>query len=169
LLRWAGHSQRVTAHDLASADRALASLAAKQTNLTKTLSLFTTDEASAPVVRELEALASQKQAMQAARERILERRASWEAAQTRLENLEAWCANVAAKLESPTYEQRRLVLQALGIQVTLFHTTHDPRYVITADIPLSEGIESDSAGTTISATAPVYMRRPKTSTRTCSS
>jgi hypothetical protein len=45
-----------------------------------------------------------------------------------------------------SYSQRRMALDALGIQVTLYRADHEPRYVIIANIPLSTNVQHPQTG-----------------------
>jgi hypothetical protein len=67
---------------------------------------------------------------------IVARHEGWQLDLERLNNVHAWCRNIAGKLGTFTYEQKRLAREALGVQVRLCPTSHEPRYVITASIPL---------------------------------
>ncbi len=78
--------------------------------------------------------------LEAEREKILQRHETWIAAQERLDSLEAWCMDVAARLRGFTYQEKRLALDALGVAVRVYDTSHDPRYVIEAHIPLDEEV-----------------------------
>jgi hypothetical protein len=40
-----------------------------------------------------------------------------------------------------TYAEKRLALEALNVRVRLYRTDHEPRYEITASIPLGEGVK----------------------------
>jgi hypothetical protein len=55
-----------------------------------------------------------------------------------------WCRQIAARLDTLTYEQRRLALDALNVSAKVYRHDHEPRYVITASIPLDDVIVSSS-------------------------
>ena len=57
-----------------------------------------------------------------------------------------WCRTVADHLGALIYEQKRLALDALGIQVQLWKADHTPRFQITATIPLDRRGQSAEAG-----------------------
>ena len=140
----AGHLERMqaddpTASDVAAVERALGEVGRKQAKLARALTMFEDEDAAAPLVAELEMLRAQQRAHEAERERFHARRAGWESGRQRIADLQAWCENVAARLGELTYEQRRLALDALGVQVRVWKTDHDPRYVISASIPLGDG------------------------------
>ena len=125
--------------DLSAVERALSEIGRKLANLTRSLALFDNQEAAAPVVAEMEALRGQQRALEAEHEAIRARRAGWEAGQKRLADLESWCRGVAARLGDLSYQQRRLALDALGVQIQVWKSDHTPRYAITASIPLGDG------------------------------
>ena len=59
-----------------------------------------------------------------------------------LGDLTAWCREVAGQLESLEYDEKRMALVALGIEVEVYSVKHSPRYRITARLPLGEQIVS---------------------------
>jgi hypothetical protein len=63
---------------------------------------------------------------------------------------------VAAELPEFDFERKRLALEALGVQATVYRLGHTPRYVITADIPMVD--------LATLATPPSYMMHSRTST-----
>ena len=139
--------------DLAAIERALTEITRKQSNLARTLALFEDQEAAGPVVAQLEALRGQQRALEAERETVRARRANWELGQQRLTDLQAWCSKVGARLSELTYEQRRLALDALGVQVQVWKADHTPRYVITANIPL----DGPPGGVQAGQDSPLYV------------
>jgi hypothetical protein len=125
-----------TEAECAAVDRALSDVRRKSANLARSLALFDDAEAAAPVVAQIESLRSQERAFNAEREEILGRRERWTAGQQRLANLQAWCSQIGARFDTFTYDQRRTALNALGVQARVWKVGHDPRYVITASLPL---------------------------------
>ena len=63
----------------------------------------------------------------------------------RLDELEAWCATVAAKLKNPTYDDKRLALDALDVHVKLYPASHTPRWEIDASMPLNRVPATDQS------------------------
>ena len=90
-------------------------------------------EAMAPLVAQLRNLAERQRALEAERTALEARRASWQAAQTDLSNLAAWCNEIAGRVDELTWEQRRFALTALDFAATVHPASHTPRYVITSD------------------------------------
>jgi hypothetical protein len=111
-------------------------------NLTANLALFTNPQAAAPVVARLDQLQQHRTALIDEREAVLARRISWEDAQTRLDDLTAWCQQIASLLGDFYYEQKRLAIEALGIKEKVWRSDHTLRYVITVDISLDAGVSA---------------------------
>ena len=125
-----------TRGDLRAIDRTLAEIDRQQRNLIDQLANL--GATIADLVREkMAALAAQRQQLLTERERILLRQQAWQEAQNRLDELETWCRKVAANLGSFTYTQKRLALDALQVQVRVWGTDHEPRWEVTASIPLT--------------------------------
>jgi hypothetical protein len=58
------------------------------------------------------------------------------AGRERIVSIKTWCRKVGARLDQMTYDQKRTALDALGVQVRVWKSSHDPRYLITAGVPL---------------------------------
>ncbi len=128
--------------DLAMIDRALGQTSKSQTRLARAIALL--EEADAePLVREMAQLGGRNRQLQAEREAVLQRQACRELARKRLWDVQEWCAKVAAGLGNMSYQQKRLALDALGVEVRVFRADHEPRYVITAEIPLADAPGDD--------------------------
>lgn len=97
------------------------------------------------LVAQLEDIADRKRNLIREREGILSRQKAWAQAESQLGSVTLWCRTIATRLGQLTYQEKRLALDALGVQVTLYHTDHEPRYVITASIPLDSEIVSISS------------------------
>ncbi len=132
----------VTAVDLAAVDRTLAQVERQLVNLTRAISKLTNADARERLVARLDQESAQKTRLLQEREGILRRREAWQAAEEQLGSLTEWCRMVAAKLGQLTYEEKRLALEALGVQVVVYRADHDPRWEITASIPLDSAILS---------------------------
>jgi site-specific DNA recombinase len=135
-----------TEADLQAVDRQLAEVSRRQGNIARLAATLDDDDAAAPLQTELVALGARRRQLEQEREGILSRRAGWEAAQGRLAELEAWCEAVAAKLGTLTYAQRRLALEALGVEARVWRADVHPRYQITASIPLPPIASETSSG-----------------------
>jgi site-specific DNA recombinase len=142
-----------TAGDLGTCDRALLAAQRRIKNLVGTLSLFDDLDLAAPVVAEIQQWRQRERDLEREREAILARQESWARAERRLDGLASWCETVAANLTGVTYQEKRDALLALGVQVRLYRSDHEPRYEITASIPLGDGEEVvDRCASTSSAT-----------------
>ena len=129
--------------------------------------MFEEPEAAAPLVAEIEALRRQQRSFEAERVAVLARRTGWEEGQRRLADLQRWCQRVSTRLGELTYEQKRLALEALGVEVRVWKADHEPRYVITAQLDLESLPKTDPGEQPGSdpASAPVYMMPPRTRAR----
>jgi site-specific DNA recombinase len=94
------------------------------------------------VTENLTGLEEQRQQLMVEKQVVLGRRATWQRAQERMADLEAWCRSVASQLGNLTYDQKRMALDALGVRVIVWRSDHSPRYRIEANIPLDEPIVS---------------------------
>jgi site-specific DNA recombinase len=128
--------------DLQSVDQRLVRVNRQQRNLVDQLADLG-GSVAAIVGEKLSALDAEHRQLHAERESILGRRQAWEAAQARLGDIEAWCRNVASRLGTLTYEQKRLALDALDIRVLVWRPGHRPRYEILGRIPLGAGSSRD--------------------------
>jgi site-specific DNA recombinase len=106
--------------DLAAVERLLAGIATKQANLATLAATVDDTEAAAPLVAELKALAGRKKAAEAERDTLRRRIADAEADAAKVRDLAAWCQTVATNLDTLTYDERRLALTALGVQVRVW-------------------------------------------------
>ncbi|MDP9369421.1 MAG: recombinase family protein [Chloroflexota bacterium] len=122
--------------DLVVIDRQIEGVKRKQSNLVKRLALIDDEDTAAVVAAEVNTLASQRKQLQVEREAVEARSAGWRATQDQLDSLEAWCRRVAVNLDELAYEEKRHLLDALGVQIRLYHTDHAPRFEVVASLPL---------------------------------
>ncbi|MDP9373493.1 MAG: recombinase family protein [Chloroflexota bacterium] len=137
-----------TVADLSGLDRQCAAVGRKIANLTRTIAGVDDDDTRAALVGELTALGTHRRQLEEERAAVLARRDAWHAVQGQLDSVEDWCRQVAANLGDLTYEQKRQALTALEVRVRLYRADHDPRYEITAALPLE-----------ISTATPVLVER----------
>ena len=133
-----------TAADLDAVDQRLAGVARQQRNLVEQLANVGGSVAEL-VTEKLATLERQREQLAGERDAILARRRAWDLAQARLGDLEAWCRSVATKVDALTYEQKRLALDALGVEARVWRPDHTPRYAVTVALPL-EPAPADSDG-----------------------
>ena len=127
-----------TTGDLASLDQALSDTQGRQANISRRVAALDVDDVAAPLLAELANLGKQRRQLQTERSAIAARQDGWQAARSQLGDVQSWCRDIAGRLGTLTYEQKRLALEALGVQVQVWRSDHDPRYMITASIPLGD-------------------------------
>jgi site-specific DNA recombinase len=120
-----------SATEIITLDRRLAEIAARRQRLARAISLLDDEEASAALLQETMALTDQQRVLTAERGRMAMEHSESRADQERLGDLAAWCERVAGNLDSLAYEERRMILGALGVEVKLFRSDHDPRWEVT--------------------------------------
>lgn len=131
------------ASDLALVDRSLADARRQQRNLVDQLANLG-GTVAALVSEKLAALEEQAARLQSEREAILTRQATWEAAQHRLADLQEWCRDVGARLGTLTYAEKRIALEALGVEARVWRAGHTPRFEITMRLPLDDIVDAAS-------------------------
>jgi site-specific DNA recombinase len=134
-----------TESDLSAVDKRIGAIERQQRNLVDQLANLG-ESVAALVTEKLAALEKQRQQLLGEREQVLRRYQAWQMARERLADLEAHCASIAQKLDSLDYDQKRLALDALGVEVTVWRTGEFPRYEIEANLPLRDQMVSDTAG-----------------------
>lgn len=133
-----------TPSDVSAVDRAIAEVERKQRNLVANLSDL--DAVSGQVIRrELATLSTRYTALQAEREALLDRQQAWEDARERMRDLQAACSRVTQKVETLSYQYRRLALEAYKVQAKVWPVGHEPRYEMTCR-PFADAIVSTRAG-----------------------
>ncbi len=127
-----------TADDLARVERMLGEVSRdRRTQLDNLLKLANPAKTILEAINEkVAALDTRHAELTAERDDILGRRDGWRAARGRLGDLELWCRRVARNFESLGYADRRLLLDALAVQVKVWKYGHEPRWEIAARVPL---------------------------------
>lgn len=134
-----------TGRELASVDRSLREIERRRGNLARAIAELRGGEASAPLIAELERLGEHATSLQRERREIETQQDTRQRALARLGDLTKWCHDIAARLDTLDYEQKRMALVALGIEVKVYSAKHEPRYTITARLPLDEDIASSTS------------------------
>lgn len=117
--------------DVAAIDRQLAGIEKQRQRAARAVAALDDEEAAAPLLVELKALAAQKRQLKIDRDTAVARLVEWKDERDRLAGLEAWCRRVAGNLPALTYAQKRDLLAALDVQVTLFQKDQPtPRWVV---------------------------------------
>lgn len=122
-----------TTSDLAAIDRRTAELQRRQSNLIRRVADVDDDDVAAMFNKEIRDLAGQLRTLAGERESIVRVRDDRDAARAQLDALAAWSDRVRANLQTLTYDEKRLALTALGVQVKLWATDHAPRYEISME------------------------------------
>lgn len=128
-----------TAADLASVERHLTAVVQQQRNYIENLGNVS-GAAATLIVDKINSLDAQRTQLVAEQQTILARAQGWQRAQGQLSDIQAWCRTVAANLAGLTYQDKRLALDALGVQVLVWRADHQPRWDIRASIPLDPPI-----------------------------
>jgi site-specific DNA recombinase len=103
--------------ELAVLEKVLTDIVTKQTRTAKAITAVGDDDAAAPLIAELRALSARKVAVEKERDDLHQRIADAAADTVHLKSLTEWCATVNANLESLTYDEKRVAMDALGVQV----------------------------------------------------
>jgi hypothetical protein len=108
--------------ELAIVDKLLTSIDGKQRRITQAIAALTDDDAMAPLLVELTALAARKTAAAAERDALRRRIADDEEEAARVRTLTEWCQTVSINLDRLSYAEKRLALDALGVRVDVWRT-----------------------------------------------
>lgn len=128
-----------SAQDLSTVERDISNVARQQLNLVEQLANVS-GSVTDLVTQKLNTLEALRRQLEIEQQVVLSRQEAWAAALGRIGELDAWVANVAANLDALTYDEKRLALDALNVQVKLWPTDHDPRYEVSAFVPLPGGV-----------------------------
>ena len=99
-------------------DEQLAAIADKQARTAKAIAAD--DDASSPLIAELNSLSALKAAAQAERDELRRRIADRAAEEARMRTLARWCAGVGENLGRLSYAEKRLALDALRVEVRVW-------------------------------------------------
>ena len=140
-LRQAWHdADALTEADLQAIDRRAATVTAKQRRLAQAVAALDDEQASAPLLAELQTLGAECAALTKEREALSERIAARVSHDRLIEELETgapWWQHMRQNyLERMPAATRRTILALLDVTVRLYSTRHEPRYEVTAAIPL---------------------------------
>jgi site-specific DNA recombinase len=109
------------ARDLDAITKQLASMADKQGRTARAIAAVD-DDASAPLLVERKRLAERKKALEIERDALAQRLADQEAEDAQVTSLTEWCARVGTNLDTLTYDEKRLALDALGVNVRVYRS-----------------------------------------------
>lgn len=131
---------------LAEAQTRLTTISKKQTYIAAKVIELDDDDAAAPFMEQLKTLSAQKKATEHERDDLQQRIGDAAADRERVRSIAEWCATVAERVEGMSYDEKRLALDALGVQVHVYRegAVNEqgqplPRWELTAD-PSSIGV-----------------------------
>ena len=116
--------------DRAAVQKQTESLADKQSRIAKWVGDIEGDAVVAPLMAELVSLATCKKAAEREMLTIDQRIADRAAEDMKVQNLTAWSQRVGSNLDDLTYSERRLALEALGVQVKVYSNRSADEMVI---------------------------------------
>jgi site-specific DNA recombinase len=132
-----------TVADLETVERHLGNLDRQMTNLVAHLANLPAVAGDA-VRRQIAALSQEHERLQTERNVILARRSVWTDAISRIGDVQTWCRRVSERLNTLSFEEKRQVIETLDVQATVYRAHIQPRFVITATIPLTDQMGQDS-------------------------
>lgn len=115
--------------EIAALDRRLAEIARQRTNLARAVATLNDEEIAAPLLTELMALGEQRKALTAERETLVAQATAAEVDRQKLMDLDRWRRRVAGNLDRLTYQERRMVLEALGVMAYVYKADHQPQRI----------------------------------------
>jgi site-specific DNA recombinase len=142
-----------TPHQLATAERTLVDLERRGANIARGIAQMDDEEAARPLLEKLTELRRSRIRFEAEITEIKTQQARLRDAQLAVSNLADWTRTVGANLDRLTWKERRLVLDALGVRLTVFPHGHEPRFVIDAEIPI-EVVSPTTSGTPACRSSP---------------
>jgi site-specific DNA recombinase len=125
--------------DLAAVDRAKHEAEAELALLAEQLGKVTQAVAVSALVARMDELGQRVEALTGRRAEVLAHHATRLEASEQARRFVDWCERAAANLRLLDYQQQRLALDALGVQVVVYRADHQPRWTMTARIPLEAG------------------------------
>ncbi len=131
------------AGDLETLERRLRSIENQQKRLSRAVGLVVDDEAAAPLLVELRQLGDESKALRLDQQQLRRRAADRDADTDALNSITSWCHRVSTNLSTLTYQEKRLIMDALGVSVRVFRANHEPRWEITmAPLPIKVSAKS---------------------------
>ena len=118
------------AEALADLDRRIGALGERRGRLARAVALLDDDAASAPLLDELRTLAREAERLDAERAEVVARHNARRDTDAALLGLGEWCRRIAANLPKLTYEERRQLLDTLGVSAYLRRGDHPRRWEI---------------------------------------
>lgn len=132
-------TQDTSAAQLGDVERNLARVTREERNYVDRLGQVEGPAADQVVVK-LNELSKRHEQLRAERETLLDRQAQWEVTVKGAESLAPWLREIGTAVDQLSYDEKRLAMDALGVRVKLWRIDHEPRWEITAAIPLGDSI-----------------------------
>jgi hypothetical protein len=124
--------------DLESLDRELAKIERQQKSTANAISLLDNEEAYAPLVEKLQLLASLERELEREREIVLCPRNDLPTLVGLMEKLERDFTAMEEAIANLSYQEKRAILNSLGVKVKLWQMKHSPRFQIEMDVDLHQ-------------------------------
>jgi site-specific DNA recombinase len=170
-----------SADDLARVDKALASIGTQEANISRAIAMVQSSEAIAPLVAQLEQLGKTKAELSAEREALAQQQAMLERSRQTLVSFEQRVQRDIAEVDQLSYQQRREVLESLGVSVKVWPVGYPQRYEISMAFDIddwfdpayyvpNEAVEDDieeqvrsgqAPATVFTSVLPVHMGTPR--------
>ena len=103
-----------------AADARLAAIVAKQQRIARAVATVDDDAAAEPLLAELKTLATARAAVERERDDLARRITDQTDEDARIRSLAEWCETVTHNLDRLSYSERRMALDALGVQVRVW-------------------------------------------------
>lgn len=133
-------SEQPAERELASLERAMNQLRRQQANLVQALSMVSEPSALAALTTELERIAGRLRDLEKERDELRKQAENWQQLRNQFRELTRWRKEVADRLEEMSYQERRWLLDLLGVTVRVYpedDPEHD-RVEITLGLPLGD-------------------------------
>jgi site-specific DNA recombinase len=127
--------------DLAVIDREAAEVERQLGNLTVRLGLVADEHVAGLVATQMSQLAERGRWLGAQRAAVLGRHATALAARGRVLGLTVWCRRLGRRLDELGYAEKRVAVEAFGVEVRVWRADHAPRWTLTASVPDVGGAE----------------------------
>ncbi|RIK39748.1 MAG: hypothetical protein DCC58_14825 [Chloroflexi bacterium] len=127
-----------TTSDLQAIDRRVAEATRQRDNYVTSIGATHDPDTIAVLTQSVERLSGMLRQLADERDKVLERRRAWEAAQQRLDDLVLWRQRVAENARTLDYAGRRLALEMLGLTAHVYPANATPRFVVELRKPFDE-------------------------------
>lgn len=126
LQRLSSETSDPTTEVRASVSARLADIDRQRAKVAHAIAILEDEEASAPLLLQLKTLAKLASEGQAELVSLEEQRTGWQAAQVSMQQLAAWCSEIAPRVERLTHAEKQQLLHVLGLTVSVWKPGHAP-------------------------------------------